>query len=165
MRGTIAQLYSTMFLKRSWPEIHHQNMWVFFCLSGCNSRKIWPRLDRRPLVAQTVKRLPTIQVDPGQEDPLEKEMATHSSILAWRIHGWRSLVGNSPWSHKESDTTERLHFRLDRLIYWKTRLSKLFNHTMPSFNFQYYSIVAWSSLVEERKIIIQLLMQLLMPGT
>ena len=46
--------------------------------------------------------------DPGQEDPLEKEMATHSSILAWRIHGQRSLEGYSPTSHKESDTTERL---------------------------------------------------------
>ena len=32
----------------------------------------------------------------GQEEPLEKEMATHSSILAWEIHGWRSLAGNSP---------------------------------------------------------------------
>ena len=28
----------------------------------------------------------------GKEDPLEKEMATHSSILAWKIHGQRSLV-------------------------------------------------------------------------
>ena len=39
----------------------------------------------------------------GQEDPLEKEMTTHSSILAWKIHGQRSLVGYSPWDHKESD--------------------------------------------------------------
>ena len=31
----------------------------------------------------------------GWEDPLEKEMATLSSILAWRIHGQRSLVGYS----------------------------------------------------------------------
>ena len=41
------------------------------------------------LVAQTVKRLPTIwktQVQSlGQEDPLEKEIATHLSSLAWRI--------------------------------------------------------------------------------
>ena len=44
----------------------------------------------------------------GQEDPVEKEMATHSSILAWEIHGQRSLVGYCPWGHKESDTTERL---------------------------------------------------------
>ena len=41
------------------------------------------------LVAQMVKNLPAMQetrVQPlGQEDPLEKEMATHSSILAWEI--------------------------------------------------------------------------------
>ena len=42
----------------------------------------------------------------GREDPLEKGMATHSSILAWRIHGQRSLEGYSPWGCKESDTTE-----------------------------------------------------------
>ena len=46
----------------------------------------------------------------GQEDPLEKEMATHSSILAWRIPWTRSLVGYSLRGRKESDTTERLHF-------------------------------------------------------
>ena len=49
------------------------------------------------LVAQTVQRLPAMQEtwvrSLGQEDPLEKEMATHSSILAWEIHGQRSLVG------------------------------------------------------------------------
>ena len=33
----------------------------------------------------------------GQEGPLEKEMATHSNILAWEIHGQKSLVGYSPW--------------------------------------------------------------------
>ena len=41
----------------------------------------------------------------GGEDPLEKEMATHPNILAWRIHGERSLVGYSPWGCKESDMT------------------------------------------------------------
>jgi len=41
------------------------------------------------------------------EDPVEKGMATHSSILAWRIP-WteKSLVGYSSWGHKELDTTE-----------------------------------------------------------
>ena len=34
-------------------------------------------------------------------------MATHSSILAWEIHGQRSLVGYSPWGHQKSDMTER----------------------------------------------------------
>ena len=37
---------------------------------------------------------------------LEKEMATHSSVLAWEIHGQRSLVGCSPWGRTESDMTE-----------------------------------------------------------
>ena len=32
----------------------------------------------------------------GWEDPLEKEMATHSSILVWEIHGQRILAGYSP---------------------------------------------------------------------
>ena len=38
----------------------------------------------------------------GQEDPLEKESATHSSTHAW-FHGWRSLVGYSTWGRKELD--------------------------------------------------------------
>ena len=48
---------------------------------------------------------------PGLErfPPPEKEMATHSSILAWRIPmDKRSLVGYSPWGRKESDRTEQL---------------------------------------------------------
>ena len=43
------------------------------------------------------------------EDVLQKEMATHSSILAWKIPWTRSLVGYSPWGRKESDMTEQLH--------------------------------------------------------
>ena len=45
----------------------------------------------------------------GRKDLLEKEMATHSSILAGKSHGQRNLVGCSPWGPKESDTAERLH--------------------------------------------------------
>ena len=37
-------------------------------------------------------------------------MAPHSSTLAWKIHGWRTLEGCSPWGRWGSDTTERLHF-------------------------------------------------------
>jgi len=39
----------------------------------------------------------------GQKDPLEEVMATHSSILAWRIPWTEEPVGYSPWSPKESD--------------------------------------------------------------
>ena len=66
---------------------------------------IWPSL-----VAQMVKHLSAMQetlVQPlGGEDPLEKEMATHSSILPRKSCGQRSLMGHSPWGRKESDTTE-----------------------------------------------------------
>ena len=65
-------------------------------------------------MAQKVKRLSTMQETRvqalGWEDLLEKQMATHSSILAWKSHGRRSLVGYSPLGRKESDTTEQLHF-------------------------------------------------------
>ena len=36
----------------------------------------------------------------GWEDPLEKDMATHSIFLLGKSHGQRSLVGYSPWGHK-----------------------------------------------------------------
>ena len=51
----------------------------------------------------------------GREDPLEKGMATHSSILAWESHGQWSLVGCSPWGHKESNMTQRLTLSLPAL--------------------------------------------------
>ena len=45
----------------------------------------------------------------GWEDPLKKEMATHSSILAWRIPWTAETDGlYSPWGRRESDTTEQL---------------------------------------------------------
>ena len=57
-----------------------------------------------------VKNLPAMQEAQvpslGWDDPLEKRMATHSSILAGEFHGQRSLAGYSPWSRKESDTTQ-----------------------------------------------------------
>ena len=42
------------------------------------------------------------------EDPLEEEIATHSSILAWRIQ-WTGEPGYSPWGCIESDMTECLY--------------------------------------------------------
>ena len=63
------------------------------------------------LVAQRLKRLPAMWEtwvrSLGWEDPLEKEVATHSSILAWRIPWMGSLAGHSPWGHKMLDMTER----------------------------------------------------------
>jgi len=42
----------------------------------------------------------------GQEDPLEKEMATTPVLLPGKSHGRRRVVGYSPWHHKELDMTE-----------------------------------------------------------
>ena len=64
-------------------------------------------------MAETVKHLPIMRETQiqslGQEDLLEKEMAPHSSTLAWKIPWTRGLVGYSPWGRKESDMTEGLH--------------------------------------------------------
>ena len=66
------------------------------------------------LVAQLVRNPPAVQETQvqslGWEDPLEKGMATRSSVLAGKSLGQRSLAeaGSSPWAHKRSDTTERL---------------------------------------------------------
>ena len=71
-------------------------------------------------MAQMVKNPPTKQEtwvqSLGQEDPLEKEMATHSSILAWRIPWTEELGGLQSTGRKESDTTERLQFHL--VVQW-----------------------------------------------
>ena len=59
-----------------------------------------------------VKNLPAMQDQPrfwypGREDPLEKGMATHSSLLFREFHEQKSLVGYSQWGQKESDMTEQ----------------------------------------------------------
>ena len=74
----------------------------FFYLYG------WPGLFQWP---QMVKNLSAMQEtwvpSLGCEDPLEKGMATHSSMLAWRIPWTEEPEDFSPWVQKEPDTTER----------------------------------------------------------
>ena len=65
-------------------------------------------------MTQRLKRLPAVQEirvrSLSREDPLEKEMATHSSILAWRIL-WREEPARlQSMGCKESDTTEQLPY-------------------------------------------------------
>ena len=56
-------------------------------------------------MAQRLKPLPAMQEiwvqSLGWEDPLEKEMATHSVLLPGKSHGLKSVVGYSPWGRKE----------------------------------------------------------------
>ena len=54
----------------------------------------------------------------GWEDPLEKETATHSSILAWKIPWTEEPSRLSPQRRKESDMTERLSLSLSELSEW-----------------------------------------------
>ena len=68
---------------------------------------------RASSVVQWVKNSPAMQETQemqvrslGWEGPLEKEMATHSSVLAWRLPGWGSLVGCHLWGYTKSDTTD-----------------------------------------------------------
>ena len=60
-------------------------------------------------MTQMVKNRPARQgthvQSPSWEDPLEKGMATYSSILAWRILWTENLGGYSPWDHKKLDMT------------------------------------------------------------
>ena len=68
-----------------------------------------------------VKNLPAMQETwvrfLGQEDPLEKEMATHFSILAWRIPWTEELGKLKSMSCKESDMTEQLTLSLFIIVY------------------------------------------------
>ena len=63
-------------------------------------------------MAQTVKNLPTVQEirvqSLGQEDPLEKEVASHPNVLAWEIPRTEEPGGLQSMAHKESDTAEQL---------------------------------------------------------
>ena len=69
-------------------------------------------LKQASLVVQRVKNQPAMQEtcvrSLGQEDPLEKRMATHSSVLAWRVPGTEETGGYSPWGRKELDMTDSL---------------------------------------------------------
>ena len=73
------------------------------------------------LVAQTVKNPSAMQETQVRslswEDPLEKGMATHSNIFAWRIT-WTEEPGGlfSSWSHKKSDTTEWLNIYTNTMV-------------------------------------------------
>ena len=96
-----------------------------------------------------VKNLPTMQ-ETGvwsldRENPLEKGMATHSSILAWRNQWTEGLVGYSPWGHTELDMTEWLTLSLRPL---PIPLVILLNKTFSTFSLRMMSIqINWQSLL------------------
>ena len=96
-------------------------------LPAARRGSLWLSPSFTSLVVQRLKHLPAMWEtwvrSLGREDPLEKEMATHSSILAWRIPWTEELGGLQSTGRKESDTTERLHFHLTGSILesWRFR--------------------------------------------
>ena len=112
------------------PEVGHGSPLQYSCLENPMDREAWRATvyvvtkSQTPLSdeAQTqgiwngfpggsaVKNLPVKQETwvqaLGWENPLEEDMATHSSILTWRIPWQRSLEGYSPWGRKELDKSE-----------------------------------------------------------
>ena len=83
-------------------------IYVRACKYFENKRNVWEIVGFPG--GKVVKNPPAIQETWAGEDPLENEMATHSSIfLPRKYHGQRSLVDYSLGSHKELDTTERLN--------------------------------------------------------
>ena len=93
-------------------------------ISLCPASFRIPRPNMSSLVAQTVKHLSTMQEtwvrSLGREDSLEKEMATHSSTLAWKIPWTAELgAGHCPCGRKELSTREWLHFHF-HIFTWHT---------------------------------------------
>ena len=80
-------------------------------------------------MAQRLKHLPAMQEtcvrSLGREDPLEKEMQPTPVSLPGKFHGQSSLVGCSPWGHKESGMTEQLTLTYLQLIYNVVLLSSV----------------------------------------
>ena len=106
-------------------QTHHlliKNSWCWRTPKQVRSKKIKGLGHAKPhqiakntfLVAQLEKNLPKMQEARvwflGWEDPLEKEMAIHSSTLAWKIPWMEEPDRLQSWGRKESDTTEWLHF-------------------------------------------------------
>ena len=93
---------------------------------------------RASLVVQRLKRLPAMWEtwvrSLGREDPLEKEMATHSSILAWRVPWMEELGGLQSMGRKESDTTERCHFHYKprQKQDWEQTVAQIINSLLPN---------------------------------
>ena len=75
------------------------------------------------LLIQSVKNLPAMQEtwaqSLGREDPLEKEMAPHSSILAWRIPWMAEPGGLQSMGSQESDITQRLKHQIINMNYFE----------------------------------------------
>ena len=97
-------------------------MWAYTCT--------WAHTSTIPVgsVAKTPPAKQEVHVRSlGQEDPLEKEMATHSNILAWEIHGQGSLAGYNPQGRKkvrQDLVTKHHHHHICFYVYAHTHICR-----------------------------------------
>ena len=109
--NSLISLGSHIKLEEPGIALRHWPLWIL-CEILQVAKRSHPRLRTRAEVAQTVKNLPVMQEtwvwSLGWEDPLEKIMAIHFSILTWRIVWTESLAGYSPRGHKESEGENEL---------------------------------------------------------
>ena len=102
------------------------------------------------LVAQRVKRLPAMQEtwvrSPGQEDPLEVELATHFSTLAWRIP-WREEPGRlqSMGSQRVRHDRATFHFHFQS---WASQVAQMVN-CLPAMWETWVRSLGWEDSLEE----------------
>ena len=97
-------------------HFHQQNEYNGILCSRENESTVATWINWASLMAQMVKNPPVMwetQIQSlGQEDPLEKGMATHSSILSWRIPRTEEPGGLQSVGLQKSDTTERFTLAL-----------------------------------------------------
>ena len=111
---------------------------------------------KNPLVMQQTQE--TLVRFLGLEDPLEESMATTPELLPGESHGQRSLVGYSPWSCKESDSTERLNNKV--LLTLGPTITQLHSDTKGNkeeerdLQIVFCSYIQTTCLMSERKLFI-----------
>ena len=129
-------------IKFSWNKVWYINLKIHIYL-------------RVSMVVQRVKRLPAMWEtwvwSLGWEDPLEKEMATHSSILAWRTPGTEEPGRLQSMGSKESDMTERLHFQFSKNYCISGYIFSRFSNKCSGSLFSIYLLYLLNQLELSRK--------------
>ena len=116
----------------------------------------WQGVGRGFPSGSAVKNLPasaeTLVPSLGLEDPLEKEMATHSSILAWRIQWTEEPADYSPWVCKDWNklacTHTHTHTHIYTHIYMCTCLTKRHGWAQHTLFFIFFSIMVYRRILD-----------------
>ena len=141
--GCILNALSSSSCLPRWSPCSMMLYLTYYILTRCHpsANPFWVLVHLTVLVAQRLKRLPAMQEiwvwSLGQEDPLEKEIATHSSILAWRI----------PWTEEPDGLQSTGSQRVGHD--WVTSLFTFTNNNISSFTWSLWDLVSyvWSDIL------------------